>query len=221
MQGEIDAQILRYGTLVQTIKRSPAAVLRALDRLGDVGGVKVVFPDPGQRTAYLRLTPTLFRELYATGYLKEPVRLSDPTARQLGPARGEHAEEVPALMWKLRTYHRRDQPLVPHPPVRPGPRASDAARRQRGPRKKGAVYIFAAEGTSRIKIGRSAAPAKRKHAIHTASPFAIQQLRIIPTEDTVGLEATLHARYAVYRRHREWFELPVDVLQALLNEIFV
>jgi len=82
------------------------------------------------------------------------------------------------------------------------------------------VYIFQAEGTTRVKIGRSGSLQQRQHAIHTASPFPIQLVRAIETKNAVALETLLHHRYKAYRRHREWFELPADVLSALLEERF-
>jgi hypothetical protein len=82
------------------------------------------------------------------------------------------------------------------------------------------VYIFQAEGTTRVKIGRTASLTKRRHAIHTASPFPVRVLRAIDTDNAVRLEAMLHQRYRAHRRHREWFELPQEILEALLLEVF-
>jgi hypothetical protein len=82
------------------------------------------------------------------------------------------------------------------------------------------VSIFQADGTTRIKIGRSGSLEKRQHAVHTASPFSIRLLRAIETDNAVRLETMLHKRYQPYRRHREWFELPPEVLEALLHESF-
>ena len=80
----------------------------------------------------------------------------------------------------------------------------------------GSVYILHAEGTNRVKIGRSVATSQRFANLHTASPYPLQLLREIITADAVALERDLHRQYAKYRRHREWFEFPPDILQTLL-----
>jgi hypothetical protein len=80
----------------------------------------------------------------------------------------------------------------------------------------GVVYAIWAEDTDRIKIGRSASAHIRLETFQTASPFPLRLLREIQTHDTVALESALHRRYATYRRHGEWFELPIRVQQELL-----
>jgi hypothetical protein len=84
----------------------------------------------------------------------------------------------------------------------------------------GIVYILHAEGTERIKIGRSIYATPRIEALQTASPFPLTVLRKIPTQDIAQLERALHKRYAPYRQYREWFTLPVPLLMALLEEQF-
>ncbi len=81
----------------------------------------------------------------------------------------------------------------------------------RGMPKEGIVYIVQAEGTPRIKIGRSAEGDKRLRALRSACPYPIICLRMINTTDMIGLEASIHARYAAYRIHGEWFELPEEM----------
>lgn len=88
------------------------------------------------------------------------------------------------------------------------------------PARPGVVYILLAEGTPRIKIGRSAVAPVRFETLQTASPYPLRHLRAIPSQDAVRLETMLHRRYAQYRKHREWFELPVEILEALLREDF-
>jgi Meiotically up-regulated gene 113 len=82
------------------------------------------------------------------------------------------------------------------------------------------VYIYQAEGTARIKIGWSRRLKQRSNTLQTSSPFPLHLLRAIDVEDGASLEATLHERYRLYRQYREWFELPKDVLEALLLEDF-
>jgi hypothetical protein len=84
----------------------------------------------------------------------------------------------------------------------------------------GYVYILHAEGTMRVKIGRSASALLRFETLRTASPYPLVILRTIPTSDAVALERMLHQRYSHFRQHREWFDLPHDMLAALLSEDF-
>lgn len=84
----------------------------------------------------------------------------------------------------------------------------------------GIVYLILAEGTPRVKIGRSVSAQVRFHSLRTASPFPLRLLRSIPTGNCVALERRLHQRYAVYRQHGEWFDLPQEVLAQLLREDF-
>ena len=86
--------------------------------------------------------------------------------------------------------------------------------------QKGIVYIVRADGTTRIKIGRSALPGPRLASLETASPYRLKVLRQIPAQDSAFLERLLHQRYKRYRQKGEWFELPADVLHSLLQETF-
>jgi Meiotically up-regulated gene 113 len=84
----------------------------------------------------------------------------------------------------------------------------------------GYVYLIEAEGSGRIKIGRSFSAMIRLDTLATASPFPLKLLRRIETENASGLERALHRRYAKYKVHREWFALPPEVLTTLLTEDF-
>jgi hypothetical protein len=88
------------------------------------------------------------------------------------------------------------------------------------PLSPGIVYILHAQGTPRIKIGYTSALTVRLETLQTASPYPLRVLRSIPTQYAVALEAALHRRYASYRKHGEWFELPMAILQELLSEAF-
>jgi hypothetical protein len=84
----------------------------------------------------------------------------------------------------------------------------------------GFVYILLAEGTQRIKIGRSFSASVRIETLQTASPYPLKLLRSIASDNVIVLETLLHRRYRTYRRHREWFDLPYDLLMELLHEDF-
>lgn len=108
-------------------------------------------------------------------------------------------------------------------PVDRKPKEKRQERITRGTAKTplvGIVYILHAEGTERIKIGRTTLAEPRIKDLQTASPFPLTVLRKIPTQDIAQLERALHTRYAPYRQHREWFTLPVHLLMALLDEQF-
>jgi hypothetical protein len=84
----------------------------------------------------------------------------------------------------------------------------------------GIVYLIEAQGTGCIKIGRGESALARRENLQTGCPFALHILREIKTEDAAGLERMLHARYDPYKTIGEWFDLPADILNALLKEVF-
>ena len=102
------------------------------------------------------------------------------------------------------------------------PRAREKSPRTTGrtTTQPGHVYILLAEGTQRIKIGRSFSASVRFETLQTASPYPLKLLRSIASNDVISLETLLHRRYRTYRRHREWFDLPYDLLMELLHEDF-
>ena len=102
------------------------------------------------------------------------------------------------------------------------PRAREKSPRTPGSKtaQAGHVYILLAEGTQRIKIGRSFSASVRFETLQTASPYPLKLLRSIASDDVITLETLLHRRYRTYRRHREWFDLPYDLLMELLHEDF-
>lgn len=84
----------------------------------------------------------------------------------------------------------------------------------------GYVYLIEAVGSGRLKIGHGRSATVRFAALRTASPFPLRLLRAIPTADSAALERRLHARYAAFQVHGEWYALPRDLLAALLREAF-
>lgn len=117
----------------------------------------------------------------------------------------------------------------PTPPVTLAPKGQQAilrslpspvkSARVRPPRP-GYVYLAQAIGTSRVKIGFTQRLDVRLEGLRTASPFPLTVLRTIAHPDAFALEHQLHRRYAAYRQHGEWFDLPPAVLDALLTEDF-
>ncbi len=159
----------------------------------------------------------------------------------------EAAEMVEDLTWRLlhteywrfyRLAHQRVFPMrehfhqhyfvtLPHkrvlhksPVHAPLPLKKLVKARPKPTAQRGVVYLLLAQGTARLKIGRTGTGPGRLASLKTASPFPLQLLRRIETTDAVSLETLLHRRYRRYRVHLEWFELPPDILAALLLEPF-
>lgn len=87
----------------------------------------------------------------------------------------------------------------------PTGRTGDTQRDMFGP---GYVYIIHSAG--RYKIGLSASPQTRLPAIQ--SPFPIEIICLIPTDNMRLLEEQLHEQFNHVRKYGEWFELSdVDV----------
>jgi hypothetical protein len=68
---------------------------------------------------------------------------------------------------------------------------------------QGYIYFVLAVEVGRIKIGYTATPERRIHALHTSSPFQLETIKII--EGTSKEERALHRRFSHLRVHREWF----------------
>ena len=116
--------------------------------------------------------------------------------------------------WRI-AFERGESPMDEEPPQSQWTRARRAATS-----RKGIVYIVQAEGTTRIKIGRSTLPGPRLASLETASPYRLKVLRQILAQDSPFLERMLHQRYQRYRQKGEWFEIPRDILHDLLQEEF-
>ena len=66
-----------------------------------------------------------------------------------------------------------------------------------------AVYLIAATGLDRVKIGTAASPSKRLRELGTGAPAP---LTLVATrEGGRGLERAIHRAAAEWRVHREWF----------------
>ncbi|MEE9159946.1 MAG: GIY-YIG nuclease family protein [Gammaproteobacteria bacterium] len=79
------------------------------------------------------------------------------------------------------------------------------------------LYFAICEHTSRIKIGRSADPARRLKQLQAASPTPLRMENI---EGAGDIEPVLHRQFAHIRLHNEWFKAQsemVDLLNGLLN----
>jgi hypothetical protein len=81
------------------------------------------------------------------------------------------------------------------------------------PRKPAAGFVYLIESAAGLyKIGRTANVQARLKLIATSSPHPVNVKHSFKTKDSIKAEALLHAKFANYRRHGEWFDLqPSDV----------
>ena len=76
----------------------------------------------------------------------------------------------------------------------------------------GCVYLLRCERF--YKIGASKDVDKRIHALSASSPFRLELIWIIESEDMYRLESLFHERFA-HKRHRgEWFALDQDDIES-------
>ena len=74
----------------------------------------------------------------------------------------------------------------------------------------GHVYMLR-HGTE-YKIGRSTDPTRRYKEIKVQMPLDTEEVHVIETDDTVGIEAYWHNRFASKRLNGEWFRLSAQDL---------
>lgn len=78
------------------------------------------------------------------------------------------------------------------------------------------VYLMLHE-QGPIKIGISSCPEKRLEKLKTASPFEMELLHTIETDNPKQHERLLHREFEEHRVTREWFDLPDEHRKALLG----
>lgn len=68
------------------------------------------------------------------------------------------------------------------------------------------------------KIGTSVQPYKRYQAVQTVTPYQIEMYAILstPHEDSTT-ESEFHDKLDLYHRRGEWFDLPQEILDNLLE----
>lgn len=81
--------------------------------------------------------------------------------------------------------------------------------------KSGCVYLFLATGTPRYKIGKSTQLDVRGKTLRHQSPYPLELIAQIQSDDIADMENYLKARYAAFRVHGEWFELPRKAVQEI------
>lgn len=86
---------------------------------------------------------------------------------------------------------------------------------ERGPES----YVYVISGGGYCKIGVSNNPERRLARLQTGNPHELILIRKYYTLDAKTLEATLHETLEEYRVRGEWFKLPLDRFQWLLEEL--
>jgi hypothetical protein len=79
------------------------------------------------------------------------------------------------------------------------------------------VYVIGNPGSPTAKIGISDNPYRRVSAIQAMSPVPVEVLWSCP--GSWGLERALHAHFAEYHSHGEWYTFPGDPVQAVQEAV--
>src|SRR5947209_19293791 len=86
--------------------------------------------------------------------------------------------------------------------------------------KGGFIYAIGMEGTSSVKIGKTAGSVEKRLAeLQTGQPFPLKLLASVQVEDYLGgVESAIHRFLEADRQRGEWFTLAVDQahLEALI-----
>lgn len=109
----------------------------------------------------------------------------------------------------LQPLEKQESPLKPRKEPKP-----------QKPGRPGVVYLIQGDGWSEVKIGHGINALARLKLFQTGNPKRLRILREIKAQDSGKLERLLHDRYDAYRGEGEWFDLPEEILDALLKETF-
>ncbi len=86
--------------------------------------------------------------------------------------------------------------------------------------KPGYIYLINAKGTRRYKIGLTTRDVEQRfnELNSSQSPYPLELVTYIETDNVTETEGYLHQRYAFQRRHGEWFEFTNRELKGVLRE---
>lgn len=86
--------------------------------------------------------------------------------------------------------------------------------------KPGFIYLIHAKGTNRYKIGLTTRSVEQRFAElnGSQSPYPLELLEFIETDNVTETEGHLHGKFALQRRHGEWFEFNNRQLREVLRE---
>ena len=87
-------------------------------------------------------------------------------------------------------------------------------------KKYGSVYFIKHKGLNPVKIGYSSHPnpLKRIESYNTSSPYGVEVLGYIISDNSKKLEGKLHKKYQEKRLNGEWFDISIKDVQ---NELLI
>jgi hypothetical protein len=153
-------------------------------------GARAIIPLDDVARDYFSMTPDKLQRKITSGEIMLPLVRMD--ARSQKSARGVHIDDLAAWIDKeLDAAKDAEKP------------SEELARRRAATNRKAFVYFM--RSGDFIKIGFSADPKSRLHAMLTSNPAGIEIVRIV--KGTKKTEREYHERFRAYRHHREWFRL--------------
>lgn len=86
--------------------------------------------------------------------------------------------------------------------------------------KPGWIYLIHARGTRRFKIGLTTRSVEQRFAElnSSQSPYPLELIEVIATDNVTQTEEYLHGKFALHRRHGEWFEFNNRQLRGVIQE---
>lgn len=75
-------------------------------------------------------------------------------------------------------------------------------------------HVYLLKHGNEYKIGRSTDPTRRYKEIRVQMPLNTEEVHLIETDDTVGIEAYWHRRFSEKRLNGEWFRLSAHDVSA-------
>jgi hypothetical protein len=82
-------------------------------------------------------------------------------------------------------------------------------------------YVYLLKAGRYYKVGKTNAAGRRERELAVQLPEKAQTVHVIRTDDSAGIEAYWHGRFAGKRKHGEWFELDARDVKAFRRRKFM